>query len=315
VTSATATTFTVVFPTGLGDQAAAAGANLDAMNRVIKPWVSNGNERFCRIPMVGGVRYDIRLDYNEIGSFSRCRLFWFSPSQPKQIIPSSRLYPSSIPSAPPVHLTQSDATALVGGLFNLAVTGSNGATVTVSGLPEWLSFENGNLAGTPPAGAAGIYQILITLANAAGTSQSVLNLEVKDTGGEITRELWSGIPGDTMDAFPLGIAPTSTTTVASLEAPAESGDNYAARLRGYLTAPKTGNYYFWIAGSSAAELWISNDEEPVNAFRRARVLVGSSTPENWTLESGQKSPWMALEQGKRVRPLAEMAWAFAQKVR
>ena len=299
VTAATATTLTVTFPTGLGDQVSAASANLDGQNRVLKPWVANGNERFCRLPMVGGVRYDIRLDYYESGGFARCRLFWFSPSQPKQAVPASRLYPSSEPLAPSIHLTQSDATALVGGLFKLPVAGSNGGSVTLSGLPEWLSFVNGELTGTPPSGAAGLYQILVTLTNAAGTSQSVVNLEVKDTGGEITRELWSGIPGDTMDAFPLGIAPTSTTTVASLEAPAESGDNYAARLRGYLTAPKTGNYYFWIAGSSAAELWISNDGEPVNAFRRARVLVGSSTPENWTLESGQKSPWMALEQGKR----------------
>ena len=299
VTAATATTLTVVFPAGMGDQIVAASANLDGQNRVLKPWVSNGNERFCRIPMVGGVRYDIRLDYYESGGFSRCRLFWFSPSQPKQVVPSSRLYPSSGPSAPSFHLTQSDATALVGGLFNLAVAGSNGAAVTLSGLPEWLSYANGELSGTPPSGAAGLYQILITLTNAAGTSQSVLNLEVSDTGGAITREVWTGISGETMESFPSGTAPTSTATVSSLEAPSDSGDDYAARLRGYLTAPETGNYYFWIAGSNAAELWLSNDAEPVNAFRRARVVAGSTAPQNWTIEAGQKSPWMALEQGKR----------------
>jgi uncharacterized protein (DUF1800 family) len=299
VTAATATTLTVVFPTGMGDQTVAASANLDGQNRVLKPWVSNGNERFCRIPMVGGVRYDIRLDYYEAGGFARCRLFWFSPSQPKQVIPASRLYPSSQPSAPSIHLTQSDATALVGGLFNLPVAGSNGSTVTLSGLPAWLSFVNGELTGTPPAGAAGLYQILVTLTNAAGTSQSVVNLEVKETGGAITRELWTGLPGDTMSSFPSGTNPSATSTATSLEAPTNSGDDYAQRLRGYLTAPETGNYYFWIAGGNAAELWISNDAEPVNAFRRARVVAGSPTPQTWTIEAGQKSPWMALEQGKR----------------
>lgn len=298
VTSATSTTFTVVFPTGMGDQSTSASANLDALNRVIKPWASNGNERFCRVPMVEGVRYDIRLDYYESSGFSRCRLYWFSPSQPKQIVPSSRLYPSSEPSAPSSHLTQTDATALIGGSFHLPVAGSNGATVAFSGLPDWLSYANGELTGTPPVGAAGLYQILITLTNGAGTSQSVVNLEVKDSGGEITRELWTGVTGDTMADFPTGL-PTSTATVPSLEGPGDSGDNYASRLRGYLTAPETGNYYFWVAGSNAAELWISNDGEPVNAFRRARVVAGSSTPRNWTIEAGQKSPWMALEQGKR----------------
>ncbi len=299
VTAATSTTFTVVFPAGMGDQTVAASANLDAMNRLIKPWASNGNERLCRIPLVGGVRYDIRLDYYESGGFSRCRLYWFSPSQPKQIIPATRLYPSSEPLAPSTHLTQTDATALVGGFFHLPVAGSNGATVSFSGLPEWLSFANGELTGTPPGGASGLYQILVTLTNAAGTSQSVVNLEVKDSGGAITREVWTGLTGDTMADFLVGGSPTTTSTVPSLETPTDDGDNYASRLRGYLTAPQTGNYYFWIAGSNAAELWISNDAEPVNAFRRARTVSGSATPRSWSVESGQKSPWMALEQGKR----------------
>jgi uncharacterized protein (DUF1800 family) len=299
VTAATPTTFTVVFPTGSGDQTSAANANLDAMNRVIKPWVSNGNERLCRIPLIGGVRYDIRLDYHESSGFARCRLFWFSPSQPKQIIPANRLYPSSDPLAPSTHLTQTNATALVGGPLQLPVAGSNGATVTFSGLPPWLSFANGVLTGTPPSGAAGLYQIVVTLTNAAGSSQSVINLEVRDTGGAITRELWTGVTGDTIGDVPLGSAPTASSTLPSLEGPADSGDDYAQRLRGFLTAPETGNYYFWIAGNNAAELWISNDAEPVNAFRRARVVAGSATPRNWTIEAGQKSPWMALEQGKR----------------
>ncbi|MBU6181030.1 MAG: DUF1800 family protein, partial [Verrucomicrobia bacterium] len=115
----------------------------------------------------------------------------------------------------------------------------------------------------------------------------------------ITRELWTGVTGDTIGDVPLGSAPTASSTLPSLEGPADSGDDYAQRLRGFLTAPETGNYYFWIAGNNAAELWISNDAEPVNAFRRARVVAGSATPRNWTIEAGQKSPWMALEQGKR----------------
>jgi hypothetical protein len=57
-----------------------------------------------------------------------------------------------------------------------------------------------------------------------------------------------------------------------LEGVTDFGDNYAERIRGYLTAPVTGNYYFWIAGSDSAELWISNDSEPANKVRRAFVL-------------------------------------------
>ena len=48
-----------------------------------------------------------------------------------------------------------------------------------------------------------------------------------------------------------------------------------------------------------------------NCFRLAGILQGIVTR---ALDGTASSP-QALEQGKRVRPLAEMAWAFAQKVR
>ena len=55
----------------------------------------------------------------------------------------------------------------------------------------------------------------------------------------------------------------------------------------------------WIASNNASELWISNDNEPVNTFKRAWVSTGTSAPLTWNAESNQKSPWLALEQGKK----------------
>jgi aminoglycoside phosphotransferase (APT) family kinase protein len=48
-----------------------------------------------------------------------------------------------------------------------------------------------------------------------------------------------------------------------------------------------------------------------NCFRLAGILQGIVKR---ALDGTASSP-QALEQGKRVRPLAEMAWAFAQQVR
>jgi uncharacterized protein (DUF1800 family) len=59
-------------------------------------------------------------------------------------------------------------------------------------------------------------------------------------------------------------------------------------VRGYITAPVSGNYYFWLNSADTAEFWLSNDHETVNNFKRASVVGGS-----------QRSPWLALEQGKR----------------
>jgi hypothetical protein len=90
------------------------------------------------------------------------------------------------------------------------------------------------------------------------------------------------------------------TNLSSLAAPTDFGDGYGARIRGYITAPVTGNYYFWIAASNAAELWISNDLEPVNSIKRAQVSGGTASQEwNKAGETRQKSPWLALDAGKR----------------
>lgn len=308
ISAVTPTTYTVNFGVGKYANGSTGVMNMDIVNKPLKDFASMGNERYVRIPMVGGVRYDIRLDYYESTGTARCRLFWFSPSQPKQIIPAERLYPAhdavvtpAAQLAPTVHVTPAGATALVGGVFSHPIAGSNGATVTLSGNPAWLTYNalTGTVGGTPPQGAAGDYQILITITNAAGTSTSVLNLHVEATGGGIGREYWSGVAGTGVANIPVGTTPTGTANLTSLEAPTGFGTNYGARIRGFITAPVTGNYYFWIAANNAAELWISNDAEPINAFKRAWVGTGSTSPQTWNAAPSQKSPWMALEQGRK----------------
>lgn len=327
----TATTFAVTFPTGLagtttGNIYIAAGGpiaasatnaftvnigttkyadlsagnvNLDVVNKTIKDWSSNLNERFVRIPMIGGVRYDIQLDAYEATGAARCFLSWFSQSQPKQIIPQERLYPASVPVAPPSHISPTYANGLTGGPFSYTVAGSNGATVTVSGLPPGLSYNAGVISGTPTA--AGDYQILITITNGAGTSTSVLNLHVDQNAGTVPRELWTSVSGTSVSLIPTGTAANSTSNLTSLQE-AGVGSNYGERIRGYITAPVTGNYYFWLATSDGAELWIANNAEPINTFKRAYVTTGSTTPQTWNIgitEPGQKSPWLALEAGQK----------------
>jgi uncharacterized protein (DUF1800 family) len=300
VTAATPTTFTVNVGAGKYATTASSNMNVDIVSKPLKDWSANGNERYVRLPMIGGVRYDIRLDYYENTSAARCLLSWYSPSQPKQIIPAERLYPGTgANQAPPSFVSPTDAIALVGGPFSYVVAGSNGGTVTVTGNPAWLTYVGGILGGTPPAGSAGDYQILLTVANSAGTSISVLNLHVDENAGNVPREYWNGIAGISVASIPTGTTPSGTDLLTSLAAPTNFGDNYGARIRGYITAPTTGNYYFWIAGSNAAELWISNDSEPVNALKRAWVTTGSATPQTWNAESNQKSPWLALVAGKK----------------
>ncbi|MCX6858254.1 MAG: DUF1800 family protein [Verrucomicrobia bacterium] len=320
VTAHTASTFTVSYTTGSGDSSSSmlfmapsltsfpasqttgmalthyAGRNannsvgnisLEIVNKPLKDWSGMGNERYVRLPVVGGTRYDIQLDSYEGGGNARAQLYWMSASQSKQIIPTERLYPESVPQAPPAHGAITAATALVGGPFSYSVLGSNGGNVTVSGLPAGLSYANGVISGA--ATAAGEHQILITISNGVGTSTSVLNLDVEAAGGSVARELWTGVSGTTISSIPLTTAANSSSSLNSLSAPNDSADNFGARIRGYITAPETGNYYFWLSASDSAEFWLSNDDDTINSFKRATVAGGVSA----------KSPWMAFEQGKR----------------
>lgn len=273
-------------------------------NAVIDWPTSTTVDRYARVSLLAGVRYDIRLDYFENTSSAKCQLSWYSPSQPKQIIPSNRLYPASAPQQGAQLASPSTAFGLVGGPFSHVIAGTNGATVSITGKPTWLTFSGGVLSGTPPAGAGGDYQIVITTTSAAGTGTSVLNLHVDDnTATPIKREFWTNVTGatvaDTVAHIQTGALPDDAVDLTSLEAPTDFGDDYGARIRGYISAPTTGNYYFWIAANNAAELWISNDDEPINAFKRASVATGSATPRTWNAETSQKSPWLALEAGRK----------------
>lgn len=293
--AAQTTAFALALAPGVYANASIGNTNIDIVNKPLKDWSSMANERYVRLPVVGGTRYDIQLDYYDNTGNARAQLYWMSPSQPKQIIPVERLYPESGSQAPPTHLAETSATALVGGAFNYAVLSSNGAAITVSGLPPGLTFANGVISGTPTT--PGNHQVLITLSNTDGTSTSVLNLQIEDSGGSVTREVWTGIEGTTISSIPLTTTPGSTADLTSLQAPTNSADNFGARIRGYLTAPATGNYYFWLSASDSAELWISNDDETINSIQRTSVSAGGATPTDWA--SAAKSPWLALEQGKR----------------
>ncbi len=298
VVAVTPTTFTIAVPgtftTGTGS------CTIEWANKPVDWPTNTATDRYARVPLLGGVRYDIKLEYFESTSTASCRLSWYSPSQPRQVIPQARLYPATGAQMPATFVSPTEATALVGGPFSYPVKGSNGGSVAISGNPSWMTYSGGVLGGVPPPGSAGTHQVIITVTNAAGSSSSILALRVEDTGGTIAREHWDAVTGTAVATIPVGSAPSGSSNLTSLEVGTDLGDDYGARIRGFITAPVTGNYYFWIAASNSAELWISNDSDPVNAIKRASVTNGTA-PLEWSNpgEFSQKSPWLALEGGKR----------------
>ncbi|WP_299707730.1 PA14 domain-containing protein [uncultured Pontibacter sp.] len=116
--------------------------------------------------------------------------------------------------------------------------------------------------------------------------------------GKITRDFWSNVHGSTVSVIPVGTKPTATSELSSFEAPNGQGNNYGQRIRGYVTAPTSGQYTFWIAADDVAELYLSTSEDPAKKVKIAFSSTWTNARE-WNKSASQQSAKITLEAGKR----------------
>ncbi|MBI4659190.1 MAG: Ig-like domain-containing protein [Verrucomicrobia bacterium] len=97
------------------------------------------------------------------------------------------------------------------------------------------------------------------------------------TDGVIERRAFLGIESANLTAFMA--APTFAANKPDVvdypsifEGPVNWANNYGTQFRGYVTAPATGNYTFFLCSDDQSELYLSTDENPAN-----KRLIASET--------------------------------------
>ncbi len=81
------------------------------------------------------------------------------------------------------------------------------------------------------------------------------------------------------------------------EAPSWIGDHYGQRMHGYILAPATGTYRFYISSDDNSELYLSSDMDPENAELIASVPEWTEFRQ-WDKYSSQRSALIPLEEGQ-----------------
>jgi regulation of enolase protein 1 (concanavalin A-like superfamily) len=127
--------------------------------------------------------------------------------------------------------------------------------------------------------------------------------------GTIVQNVWNNL--DTTDLNTLKDSllfpnfPDETIILDEFSTAIDTADNYGGRITGWLYAPATGEYTFWLTTDDQGELWLSTDDDPENIRMIAYVkdsptaTGGWAASTEWSKYDSQKSDPVTLQAGNR----------------
>ena len=130
-----------------------------------------------------------------------------------------------------------------------------------------------------------------------GSSSVVAPVPCAGTG-TIGWEQWTNVTGSSVAAIPTFTAPTNTAVLTQFESAQNVGEQFGARIRGYVCPPASGSYTFRLSGDDDCELWLSADDNPANKVRVA-YINGYTNYREWNKYASQQSAPVQLVAGRR----------------
>ncbi|MBL9136273.1 MAG: PQQ-binding-like beta-propeller repeat protein [Verrucomicrobiales bacterium] len=115
---------------------------------------------------------------------------------------------------------------------------------------------------------------------------------------EVWKSTWLGTSIDTLLRLPRFTSnqPSYSQTLTNLEAPTDVMDRYGQRVSGWLVAPATGDFVFFIAADDTCRLSLSSDESAAG-LRLIASHDGWTNPREWNKYASQKSALIPLTSG------------------
>lgn len=137
----------------------------------------------------------------------------------------------------------------------------------------------------------------------ASTTSALVSIQILPSSlctstGTILREEWINNSGNLITQSIFDGLVNSSSFLTSFEGPIDISDNYSSRLRGYICAPVTGNYTFWVSGDDDCELYLSSDSTSQNKTLIAFVS-GYTDYRQYTKFASQQSSTKFLTAGQK----------------
>ena len=275
-----------------------------------RQWNKFASQKSATIALTAGQSYYIEVLQVEGAGGDNIAVGWSKPGQstasPSEVIPGSALRPwvSGTAVAPVITTQPQDRSVVVGqsATFSAVASGTPSPTyqwqrggVAISGASS--ASYTVNAVALSDSGA----QFTCVVSNSAGSLTSAtatLTVTEAPSGtGTITRQYWTGVSGPPLSNVPFASTPSGTNELTSFEGPSLWRDNYGSRILGYVVAPVTGDYTFWLATDDHGELWLSTDASPANK-RRIASISGWAAVRQWNKFPSQKSVAVALAAGQ-----------------
>ena len=274
-----------------------------------RQWNKYPEQKSSPIYLVSGQQYYVEVLMKEHLVGDNLAIGWAKPGEstlvPSEVIPGTVLSPFI---EPVTGLIVAPVIATISVGNTIALTATIQPLNATNKQVTWISSDN-SIATVDASGiVTGVSDGLVTITAVsddgvytASSSIIVVSTPTCTAQGTILMERWDGIAGLTIadltgsPDYPNN--PTSSSQLTSFEIPTNVADNYGARLRGYICAPATGAYTFWIASDDYGDLYLSTDDDPTNKVRIA-YHTGWTNSQEWDRYASQKSIPIILSGGQ-----------------